>query len=127
MAHNALVQISQDTEELGLKVIPHMAEENAKRLFGVARYLEALGSGHYRLRKNSGSKIQFKRVKQRNLPNLNVATIGGREVGFIWKPEDTRTDRNAWRIFIGIGHSAKFVGHAWNLGDAKRTLVLALG
>lgn len=57
-----------------------------------------------------------------SLPNLNVLMINGKEAGFIEKPKDTRTDRNAWRVYVGIGDSNKFVGHAWSKPDAQRLL-----
>jgi hypothetical protein len=54
-----------------------------------------------------------------SLPNLNVLTKNGVEVGFIEKPRDTKTDTNAWRSFVGIGERAAFVGHSWTKKAAK--------
>ncbi|NDC83950.1 hypothetical protein EB093_09900 [bacterium] len=47
MAHNAFVEIADYADEKGLKSILDKAETNAERLLGVARYLEALGTGYY--------------------------------------------------------------------------------
>ena len=59
---------------------------------------------------------------RRSLSNLNVLTVNGKDVGFIYKPLNSRTDRNAWRVFLGLGNDAKFMGHSWHFTDAKRML-----
>lgn len=61
------------------------------------------------------------RVKT-SLPNLNVLVLGEVNQGFIYKPKDSRTDKNAWRIYLGIGDTARFIGHEWNMSNAKRLL-----
>jgi hypothetical protein len=55
---------------------------------------------------------QWIKVPSVVLPNLRVLKHGVKEVGFIEKPRDTRTDKNSWRCWSGIGEQAKFVGHA---------------
>ena len=72
------------------------------------------------------NKVTFTRVKQQSLPNLYVATKDGVKVGFIYKPTDTKSDRNAWRSYVGIGDSAKFLYHTWNMNDAMMGVVLAV-
>jgi hypothetical protein len=47
-----------------------------------------------------------------SLPNLNVLYLNGVEVGFVYKPLDSKTDKNAWRMHRGIGDDTKFLG--WN-------------
>ena len=64
MAHNAFVEIADYADEKGLKSILDKAETNAERLLGVARYLEALGTGYYgglKLMKNPVGNNIFKR------------------------------------------------------------------
>lgn len=58
-------------------------------------------------------KVNFcwKRVNS-SLPNLNVLYVDGVEVGFIYKPRDTRYDKNEWRMHREIGDLTKFLG--WN-------------
>lgn len=61
----------------------------------------------------SSMKINYcwKRVMS-SLPNLNVLYVNGVEAGFVYKPHDTKTDKNEWRIHRGIGDSTQFMG--WN-------------
>ena len=40
----------------------------------------------------------WQRVQNQSLPNLNVLLINGEYVGFVYKPRDSKTDKNAWRI-----------------------------
>jgi len=77
------------------------------------------------------NKVTFKRVNNQSLPNLYVALAdngGGfvTKVGFIYKPHDSKSDRNAWRSYIGIGDDAKFLYHTWNIDDAKDAVELAV-
>ncbi len=67
-------------------------------------------------------KRTWKRVKTIGLSNLNVLVLDEVEQGFIYKPKDSRTDKNAWRIHIGIGETSKFIGHEWTMNGAKRIL-----
>ena len=64
----------------------------------------------------------WNRVVQRSLTNLNVLTVNGKDVGFIYKPTDTRSNRNAWRVHRGVGNDTQLLGHAWRQTDAKRML-----
>ena len=48
------------------------------------------------------------------MPNLFVLERNGVEVGFIQKPNDTKTDKNAWRLYRGVGPTNVFLGHEWN-------------
>jgi len=72
------------------------------------------------------NKVTFKRVKQQSLPNLYVATKDGVKVGFIYKPTDTVSDKNAWRCYVGIGDSAKFLYHTWKKNVAMMGVMLAV-
>jgi hypothetical protein len=38
--------------------------------------------------------------------------INETEVGFIYKPKDSKSDKNEWRIHRGIGDITQFMG--WN-------------
>ena len=64
----------------------------------------------------------WQRVQHQSLPNLNVLLVNGEYVGFVYKPSDTKTDKNAWRIYRGLGDSAKFVGHHFSKTAAMTTL-----
>lgn len=59
-------------------------------------------------------------IKSNSLSNLEALSCAGVEIGFIHKPRDTRTDKNAWRCFVGIGEAARFVGHRWDKATAKQ-------
>ena len=77
------------------------------------------------------NKVTFKRVKQQSLPNLYVALSDNgngfdTQVGFIYKPHDSKSDRNAWRSYIGIGDKAKFLYHTWDMNDAMEAVKLAV-
>lgn len=61
----------------------------------------------------------WKIIPSRTLANLHVLSKDGMEIGFIQKPRDTQTDKNAWRAFNGIGERANFTGHAWSIERAK--------
>ena len=70
--------------------------------------------------------VTFKRDVNKNLPNLYVAIQNGEKVGFIYKPTDTKTDKNAWRSYVGIGDEAKFLYHTWDMNDAMEAVELAV-
>lgn len=70
--------------------------------------------------------IYYTRVISKSLPNLHVAMLDGREVGFFYKPQDAAGDRNAWRSYVGIGEEAKFLYHTWNKQDAMRAVTVAI-
>jgi hypothetical protein len=70
--------------------------------------------------------VQFKRVENQSLPNLYSGTINGEIVGFIYKPTDSKTDKNAWRSYVGVGDKAKFLYHTWDMNDAMEAVQLAV-
>lgn len=70
--------------------------------------------------------VCFTRVSSRNLPNLHVATVDGVEVGFCYKPAESKSDRNAWRSYIGIGDGARFLYHTWDKRDAMMAVTAAV-
>lgn len=73
----------------------------------------------------STMNFTWKQVWTKNgLPNLHVLENDGKEVGFIFKPKDTKTDKNMWRVYIGIGDAARFVGHSSDKIEAKSILAL---
>ena len=72
------------------------------------------------------NKVTFTRVKMQSLPNLYSGTINGEIVGFIYKPNDTKSDRNAWRSYVGVGDKAKFLYHTWDMNDAMEAVQLAV-
>ncbi len=55
-----------------------------------------------------------------SIANLHICwRDAGEPVGFIEKPKDTKTDKNAWRAFANIGDRAEFLGHSWTKDGAK--------
>ena len=72
------------------------------------------------------NKVTFTRVKMQSLPNLYSGTINGEIVGFIYKPNDTKSDSNAWRSYVGFGDKAKFLYHTWDMNDAMEAVQLAV-
>lgn len=70
--------------------------------------------------------VQFKRSQSQSLPNLYVGTVDDKVVGFIYKPENSKTDKNAWRSYVGIGDKAKFLYHTWDMNDAMEAVKLAV-
>ena len=71
-------------------------------------------------------KVTFKRAQSQSLPNLYVGTVDDKVVGFIYKPENSKTDKNAWRSYVGIGDKAKFLYHTWDINDAMEAVQLAV-
>ena len=70
--------------------------------------------------------VQFKRSQSQSLPNLYVGTVDDKVVGFIYKPENSKTDKNAWRSYVGVGDKAKFLYHTWDMNDAMEAVKLAV-
>ena len=70
--------------------------------------------------------VQFKRSQSQSLPNLYVGTVDDKVVGFIYKPENSKTDKNAWRSYVGVGDKAKFLYHTWDMNDAMEAVQLAV-
>lgn len=65
--------------------------------------------------------MKWKRIKSHNLPNLHVLLNDrGNECAFIYKLKDTKTDKNAWCMFLDIGENGKFIGHSWSKEEAKQ-------
>ena len=58
------------------------------------------------------------------LPNLHVLEINALVVGFVYKPKDTKTDKNAWRAHFGVGEHTTFLGHDWSIQGAKTRVEL---
>jgi hypothetical protein len=67
--------------------------------------------------------MNWKKIDRHSGSVLKVLEIRGEEVGFIYRPKNTRTDKNAWRIHTGIGESNIFRGHEWTEKDAKNKLI----
>ena len=59
-------------------------------------------------------EFTWEQVKTTTMPNLFVLRRNGVELGFIQKPKDTKTDKNAWRLYKGIGPLNTFLGHEYN-------------
>jgi hypothetical protein len=72
------------------------------------------------------NKVVFTRVKMQSLPNLYSGMINGEIVGFIYKPNDSKSDKNAWRSYVGFGDKAKFLYHTWDMNDAMEAVQLAV-
>jgi hypothetical protein len=64
-------------------------------------------------------EFTWKKVTDTSLHNLWVCSRGNVEVGFIEKPLDTRTEKNAWRAYRGIGENNQFLGHRSSRGGAQ--------
>jgi len=70
--------------------------------------------------------ICFKRETRQSLPNLHSASVNGEIVGFYYKPNDSKSDRNAWRSYVGIGDAARFLQHTWTQADAEEAVRMAV-
>lgn len=55
-----------------------------------------------------------------SLPNLWVCRRADNDevIGMIDKPIDSKTEKNAWRVYLGIGESARFMCHVWSKKEA---------
>lgn len=67
----------------------------------------------------------FKKQPSKVIDNLYVAYDGDKAVGMVHRPKNTRTDKNFWRCYVGIGESARFLGHARNRRDAENHVAWA--
>jgi hypothetical protein len=70
--------------------------------------------------------VCFTKVPSRSLANLHVATVDGVEVGFCYKPDASRGERNAWRSYVGIGDQARFLYHTWDRRDAMMAITASV-
>jgi hypothetical protein len=69
------------------------------------------------------SNFKWVRVASRSLSNLSVLSVNGKDVAFIHKPKDTRTDKNAWRMFRILSEGeADFMGHNYSKAEACKFL-----
>lgn len=61
--------------------------------------------------------VQTKRIPKaagkNSIEGLEVVILNGREVGFVTKFRDTRTDHNPYKAFVGIGEKAQYLGSFW--------------
>ena len=55
-------------------------------------------------------KIPFEPGKN-STPNLHVLKFRGNEVGYIWKPKDSKSDKNAWKVCKGIGEKSVMIAN----------------
>ena len=60
--------------------------------------------------------MNWKQIAQLDKSALFVLCDGNKELGFIHKPKDTRTDKNAWRVHLGIGEKKQ---NNWPRMDKK--------
>lgn len=72
-------------------------------------------------------KPYWRAVHGGQLPNLFVLTHNGADLGFIYRPANTRTDKNTWRLHTGIGEATNFLGHEYNKNIAKKQVEKQLG
>lgn len=68
------------------------------------------------------NKFKWKKVENRSLPNLNVLEVDGKDVGFIFRFKDTPSTKDMWKLFVGIGIDAKYLGSLSSKTDAKNEL-----
>lgn len=83
-------------------------------------------NGLYPIKRRVSRILIWSKVESLLISNLHALSLNGREVGFIDKPIDTATDKNAWRCYLGIGKRARFLGHAWTKDDAQAKVEAAL-
>ena len=67
----------------------------------------------------------FKKQTSKCLDNLYVAYDGDKAVGMVHRPKNTRTEKNFWRCYVGIGEDARFLGHAVNRKQAENHVAWA--
>lgn len=67
----------------------------------------------------------FVKTKSKCIDNLYVAYDGAVPVGMVHRPKNTRTDKNFWRCYVGIGENARFLGHAVNRKQAENHVAWA--
>lgn len=70
--------------------------------------------------------MNWKQIPQLSKASFFVLCNGSKELGFIHKPKDTKTDKNAWRVHIGIGESNKRIGHEWSKKAAQNLLMKSI-
>ena len=63
--------------------------------------------------------MNWTKVNSHSLTNLHTCSIGNDIVGFVYKPIDTKTDKCAWVLYLGIGPTCKFPRHSWKKAEAK--------
>ena len=63
--------------------------------------------------------VTWNKIKSNCLKNLYVAfDESGNPMGMVDKPADTKHSKNFWRMYVGVGAEAKFIGHAVNKKEA---------
>lgn len=77
-------------------------------------------------------KLTYTKLKQHSMKNFHLVTNErGEEVAFFWRPNNTRTDKNAWRLYVHNrllnnpskdGGDFKMVDHAWTAPEAKKRI-----
>lgn len=77
-------------------------------------------------------KLIYTKIKQSSMPNFHTVTNErGEEIGFFYRPNNTRTEKNAWRLYVHNsllynpstdGGDFKMVDHAWTLPEAKKRI-----
>lgn len=67
----------------------------------------------------------WKKQASKVIDNLYVAYDGDVAVGMVDRPKNTKTDKNFWRCYVGVGEDARFVGHAVNRKLAENCVSLA--
>lgn len=70
--------------------------------------------------------IHYTKTVSKSLPNLYVAKMTDKEVGFVHRPKNTKTDKNFWRAYFGIGEAATFLGHSVSKQGAMANLNWAI-
>jgi hypothetical protein len=70
--------------------------------------------------------MTWKSIPQTSKATLEVLVINNKEFGFIFKPRDSKTDKNAWRVHKGIGENNEMIGHTWTKDAAKNKLINCL-
>lgn len=73
------------------------------------------------------SSVYWKKTESRTLPNLHVLVVNDKEAGIIYRPANTRTEKNSWRLYTGVGDNSNFIGHEWNKKVAMKAVEKHLG
>jgi len=69
---------------------------------------------------------RFTKVKSNVLDNLYVAYNDDLvPVGMVHKPKNTKTHKNFWRCYVGVGDDAQFLGHAVTRKEAQNHVAWA--
>ena len=53
------------------------------------------------------------KIETRNFDSLKAVVLDGREIGFLTKGKNTRTDKHPWKMYLGKGHTSQLLGFTY--------------